>query len=258
MKKLKSVICIMFCFLLMSSLLLIGCSSGNSDSNNNNKNNVEDVSSHVEITLHGPSGESKVIGTDIGDDINTPVEFYKSNYYLDGYYDSPEGGKQYINKEGNSLSVWQENYPTDLYAQFKAVSSDLKFEQKDLFEVPILIGASTRYYSYKLPKALVNAAKANLQLEVELNLSFRVKDHWETADTIFVVVDSDQSSRETYFKIEFHEQPLEYEIRTISAKFPARALKNGYLWLGFGRNNNYDGYIKDLSFSMNYTGNVLA
>ena len=66
-------------------------------------------------------------------------------------------------------------------------------------------------------------------------------------------------SRETFFKVEFHEQPTEYEIRTISAKFPARALKKGYLWLGFGRDVVYNSsnYMKDLSFTLNYTGETI-
>ena len=252
MKRIRIMICVLLSILITSVSLLIGCGGAHDEFSDKNKSNND----LINITLYGENGESAIIGVDPSGDNRTLTEFYKPNYYLSGFFNSPMSSVQYIDKEGYFLHDI-EMLPATLYAHFLPVTSDLKFEKSGLWPEPVSLKSTTRYFYFQLPKHFVNAAKANPQLELELMLTFTTKDIYENAKTSFMVVDSDKNSNEIFYKVEFNKQSITYESRNISCKFPARALSNGGLWLGFGRINANVGYMKNLSFVLKYTGGTI-
>ena len=118
------------------------------------------------------------------------------------------------------------------------------------------IGISIDDATFVLPYEIVNAAQANLNLELEVNIQFRHKSQFTAC---MYIADGQSSSRETFFSTEV-EPAEEYQYANIVARIPARCIRNGKLYILAVRRESdwmYERvYIKDMLVTISYTGNT--
>ncbi|MBR2480929.1 MAG: hypothetical protein IKB56_06480 [Clostridia bacterium] len=255
MKKTKILICSLLCVLAILGSLLVGCSG---DGSSNGRNSKKEVT----LTLIGENGVQKeaVVKYDVE---NTVETMYKSGYYFNGYYDAVEGGTQYFSKEGKAICTWQEHYPTTLYAQFRPVK-ELFFKPNMTYisEALEIKGDKCIYYSsespnleYRLPFEMINAAKADFYLEMNIKIMFRYKDTRNETNPRLYISDTNDSSGETYYYTKFNHS-LDYQDVVIETVIPSRSIQSGKLYFSFYRDSAfYSAYIKDFHIELSYTGN---
>ena len=167
MIKLKKLIILAFTFAL--ALSFSGCffvESGNGSYNGGGGSNT------VKITLHDGS-YAKSFDVEVGSQAKID-ELTKMGYYSTGYYTSTEGGEQYFDASGTSLSTWSSNYPTDFYVQYLPIE---EFSKKAVF-----YSSNAKEFSYyegaivKLDPQFANAMKANLNKTLNVYTYFSAYD----------------------------------------------------------------------------------
>lgn len=269
MKRVRIIICAMLCLLISSALLLTGCFGGgtsDSDSTSDIDNNY--TREDIEVTLIGENGNSEeiTVTTNMGLIEDVPA-MYKDGYYFNGYFDSQEGGKQYFNSKGYSTSVWQANYPTTLYAQFKPVS-ELFYEQNNLHtNDPWTVGTGA-LFTVNVPIEFQNAANANYEREVKMTITYRYKTNCSETDVILNIIDSNSGDNEVFFTKSLGDGfDANYQTVNVVAQFPARCIRKGTFYIDIDRMSKHNlefaygptthaeglrAYIKELSYQIEF------
>lgn len=240
-------------FFLMMFLTLSICSSCNFFNNKNS--NGEDEKSNL-LNL-------KIIDDNFSKDIQInskelcTIEYnIKPNFYLKGYYDNEIGGIKYFNSIGQLESVWQDNFPTTLYAQWGRLS-ELRYQDNGFSEDAVTL----EYYSkmtWTLTPEWINAAKGNLNRSIKVKISFRCK-HSNSIITsnrlMFEIVDKFGQASECFSKKIFQEITNSYKTYEFECEIPAKAITDGFF------RNYVTTYcsgaisIKDMYVTMEFTEN---
>ena len=159
----KKIICVFFVVIMV---FLFGCEcSFSSDIFNKEK----------EITVF--VDENKYQYTAIVDKEFSIRPVTKEGYYLKGFYSEKEGGQKYIKADGNSLSVWKDEFPTTLYAQFESIN-ELMFKGDvilDTVQIRDEFSPQKKYVTYNLSEDFNNAILANYNSNIYVSVSFYVK-----------------------------------------------------------------------------------
>lgn len=168
MKKsiIKLILVLVLVCVLSSSL--VGCVlfSSNDGGSNNNKNKKT-----VNIVVHNGISMKNYTVT-VGEFAKIdPV--YKNGYYPIGFFTEEEGGEKYFDFTGDSVSVWQEGYPTVFYAQYDSLDNleEIKWEYS---------GEKQMRYNYYEPSVDKNspayyALMGNMDKTIQIHIAFRFK-----------------------------------------------------------------------------------
>ena len=128
-------------------------------------------SKKVNITVYN-DGTAKQFSVTVGETARIdPV--MKVGYYPTGFYDSETGGTKYFDANGNSASVWQENYPTTFYAQYKSIEGYPKIEWHE--DENKSYDSDTVNFYYQLKGQDYYAIMGNLDRQVRLRYHFKAK-----------------------------------------------------------------------------------
>ncbi len=182
----------------------------------------------------------------------------KQGYYLTGYFDAPEGGTKYFDSNGNSLSVWSKNNPTEFYAQWGDIDNYVLFENlvwsKNYYNF-----YSNTYFTILLNDGdEISAIAGNLSRKIHLSINFKMScPDFKTCDRSLYIVDDDTSAGEIYNKTYFTLNGSEYNTFSfemdVSAKAFSKGTQNGKTvyrtHLKFNGSSVYPSYVKDLSVS---------
>ena len=239
------------------ALGLTGCSwlgTADDDSIFSKDKNTVTVNFHNGATV---KSEKLKLGEEYKADI--PI---KNGYYLTGYYSEPEGGTQYFDELGRSISVWSEDYPTDVYAQWASVSGmkiynvytpDKTYEGGPGMDSSIGIKMTMS----ELSTILVSG---NLDHEVVVKISYRI---WEEYTKFYAITkhtvkikDGSGSSADVLFSTSYDfDCSGGYQQRTLTFKCEARRFSSGYLYFYVANNSGYtfdEMAIKDFSLTAEF------
>ena len=148
---------------------LAGCDLFSSSDDGSNSNNKSDKT--VNIVVHNGTA-SKNYTVTVGKMAKIdPV--YKNGYYPLGFFTEEDGGEKYFDYAGDSVSVWQEEYPTEFYAHYDSLENfeEITWEYS---------GEKQMRYNYYEPSIDKNsqayyAMMGNMDKTLEIHESFRLK-----------------------------------------------------------------------------------
>lgn len=247
MKKITGLLFI--CIICISIITLSGCSSNTSGGSEDsiNKVTITIYTNEIPTTFPVTIGEQALV-----------TSFTKSGYYLVGIFDQEEGGTKYFDSNRKSVGVWQQYNPTSLYTQWGIFSEVSKTFDIIFSDDPDSYSWS-KNLTWVLENELLNAVKGNLDKELQISLSFRIK---EGKSTIFstngstnriTLKDSAGSGAEAFGTKEVVSYENNYEQHTLSWTAPARCGRTGKIIIEFNRGNNFnEAYIRDLVLSVSF------
>lgn len=169
----------------------------------------------------------------------------KSGYYLTGYYSEPTGGKRYFDELGRSISVWSENYPTDVYAQWASVSGMMIYNiynpEKTYTGGPGMDSSIGILFSIEeFPAKLVSG---NLDRDVVVNISYRIYEEYTSYYPItkqsVKIKDGKGSSADVLFSTSYDFACGSYQQRFLTFSCEARRFCSGYLFFYVSSNSGY-------------------
>lgn len=156
----------------------------------------------------------------------------KQGYYLTGYFDAPEGGTKYFDSNGNSLSVWSKNNPTEFYAQWANVDNYM-IKDSVTWDNTYSFSSSKLLGFYTINSATISAIDGNLSRTIRFTLSFKASCPAYTAGwgddpnkqsvRYLKIVDTDDSSAESFYTQKFIINGLEYNDYSFDIDISARA-----------------------------------
>lgn len=149
----------------MAFVFVFGFTGCFGDGGNSSKNKT------VEIVVHNDSSTKNYTVT-LGKTAKIDA-VYKNGYYPLGFFTQAEGGDKYFDFAGDSVSIWQEDYPTEFYAQYDSI------ENFDAIEWDYGSAEKSCKYGYYEPSVSENeqayyALMGNLDKTLEIHLSFRL------------------------------------------------------------------------------------
>lgn len=235
------IIYLIFALLLICSILT-GCSFFG-DESDSTKDTGSNSLNTVRVNFY--NGENvKTENLEIGKQFKVSLPI-KNGYYLTGYYSEPEGGIQYFDVYGRSISVWSENYPTDLYAQWEPISGvriyniykpDKTYESTGTLDANIWFLSSLDEFGILL-------VSANLNREVKITISYRVKEvytqYYPTVKHYVTIKDSKESSGEVIHSTSYNLECGNYYDQVITFTCEARELSSGQLFVKIVSDSGY-------------------
>jgi hypothetical protein len=157
----------------------------------------------------------------------------KNGFYLDGYYDSPDGGVKYFGGDGRSISKWEESFPTTLYARWNDIS-DLKLTI-EVFGSDAEDGgvSGQRTSTVKLSDEFRNALKNNSdsRIKIEYSIDLKTGNGWTPSPIGMYVKGSDNSGAERHEVFTHTPSVGTFSTFVGSVKLPVADFLNGNLYL---------------------------
>lgn len=212
MKKISNKLIPCILIICLSIVLLTGCDF---------ISEIIDKITPKELTINI---DSKIYTTNafVGEEVKFELEEIptKAGYYLAGYYDSEVGGTEYLDCDGKSNGVWEEENPTTLYARWESV---------DNYCIINLAWKSFSYFGKQFINAAINpkldsmnvvsALVGNWDGKIKAEFSFKMAcpaycgvgdDPDKDTSRGFYFQDSDGSDAEAYVKKGINVHGLDY------------------------------------------------
>lgn len=251
MKKVFSIMIVVLMMMFSSCSLIFGSSynSGNSYS----EKPEEKVK--VTLTLVNALSNKDIVAT-CGEKL-TVSQPIKSGYYFTGYYDSEVGGVCYIDGLGNSNSLWQEEYPTTLYAHWESISGMSYDSEVDYVDKASEFRFYSQTFFYELPNEFKNAINGNLNESLNLIVHFKAKETptgvlESYAPLTIKVQDSDDNGALTLAKYKFTPSN-EYQSHDLNFSVKAGDFRKGIVYVVFDLGYaNTRLYLRNVSISISF------
>lgn len=245
-KKVFLIMIVVLTMLLTSCSSIFGSNTDNDDSDDSN--DVKEIT----VTLVNALG-SKTVVAKCGEEliVSQPT---RSGYYFVGYYDSEVGGVNYIDKTGASNSVWQEEYPTTLYAQWNSISGMNYDSEVDNADKAAEFGFYSKSYYYHLPSDFKNAINGNLNETVTVTVHFKAKESPKGIGSYApVTIKLRDGSDDGAITLAKHTltPPNEYQSYDLEFSTKAGNFKNGTVYVMFDLGYaNTSLYLRNISISI--------
>lgn len=256
MKKLK-IVSLLICVLLTLSACSFDFGDNSDSENKPSKPTVDTVTITVidgdySFTQELTCGEEANIGS-----------LTKMGYYLTGYFTQEVGGEKYFTTNGDSVSVWQKNFPTTFYAQWDSISNSAcyftGFVDEPLVAKTSLAWHNSYFYIYTtFHEKFLNAIQGNLEATLYFTISYRQKLHHADGsgkNTLACYITEDVSGGgETIGKISYTAS-TEYQDFSFNFSAKARLFQKGTVYFVYviGSTNGTNSYIKDYNIKISFT-----
>lgn len=238
MKRLILCVCIVA---VIVCLCLGGCSFMGDAGQSNPENNKIEVTVYVDDI---PVRYKVSIGEQLT--IEPPI---KNGYAFEKATDVD--GKEIINSNCQSTSVWTETMPTELYAQF-INASDATFTYSNFTSDALKVNYPGKGFRIEFSTQFVSAIKGNLDREVNVKVTYNERGTSYPFLTNTLTF-SYGSHEETLFKTSYSDRNETYVKRTHEFVVNTNDLRSGDFFLKFETTlDNIPFYIKDLKIIVNF------
>lgn len=252
MKNLKRTHLLIVCVAVFLIISTSFCACFSSNGSSSSKKTAKTSKKTTSVTLNTGSSSNSVTAT-IDEELSVAIPA-KSDYYFIGYYDSENGGECYINNEGISNSVWQEGFPSKLYAHWDSIDN-LYYSNNYFVSETYRYGFYSKSFKYNLPTDFKNAIKGNLNRTIKVIVHFESKQKagsFNIADCDLKLCDDQDDYGAVLSKYNFT-APSEYKNYDVTMSTSAKGLKNGYLYLIFDLGySNTSFFLRGLSIEIKF------
>lgn len=204
------------------------------------------------------NGKNEEFMATYGSQLTVP-SYTNNGYYLKGIYDKTDGGTKYFDSSGNSLGVWMSTNPTQFYAQWEDYSTLAPVEFATLYEDDAESYSKKTTLQWRFRGEMLNAIMGNLDKQLKLTLSFRVKEGTglfnTNGHTTYISVRDKQGDDgdvfgETYTATSY---TSDYTSYTKSWVVDARCARNGGICVQLNRGNDFNvTYIRDVKLVVEF------
>ncbi len=182
----------------------------------------------------------------------------KQNFVCTGVYSAPEGGTKYFDEEGDATMVWQSNFPSVLYAQFKNVigmtySSSFSWE-----EDPHYISVYNSYYFTFTPSdEFLLAMKSNSSLDVKITITYEIIGTTRSGNDVVTYISSTKGKEGLIGSDTYAANYLSFTTRTLTETCKAKQLlKNEFAYFSISSKYGYkDVRVKNVACQFEILGN---
>ncbi len=230
------------CLFIIITMTSFGCSLFAMSDDNGEVPTEENIT----ITIINDTQEytQQVVVGEIAN-VDLPI---KAGYVCIGLFSDAVEGTKYFDGDGESITKWQKNFPTKLYAQFKYIIGLTYTSEIDYEEEPIYISFyKSHMFYYELSDEFKVAINSNTSLKVKITAHYDIIGE-STSNAIVTYISSTDDTEGLIESYSYNASFYRFQSQTLEATCVAKQLtKQNKIFFQIRTKYGYENYrIKNI------------